>query len=450
MRLKMDISVIGLGKLGLPTAACFALKGNKVFGWDNNQGFLEELWKGNCPIQEPGLKELIEEAGENLIFARNIESAVARSDITLIIVPTPSLPEGGFDNSYVMSVLESMGSILRTKVENGIFHVVDVVSTVMPGSCQKEFIPFLEEATGGKCGDDLGLIYNPEFIALGSVIKDFMNPDFVLVGESDRKSGDMMAELYMSLFRPGPYRPNVKYPSIRRMSLINAEIAKLSLNYYVTMKISYANFLAVKVCTRFPGADVDVITDAIGCDSRIGHKYLKGGLGFGGPCFPRDVRAMSQIVHKEPYYSMFSQHEINGTVAAWIEQKVLDKEPRAQKVAILGMAYKPGTHVIEESQSVELARTFEEHGYEVHWYDRCVPSSAIPGPSFPDQDSLPLVIKDADVVILALPEKYRWQVIDDLVADDAMIIDCWRMAKDFDWKRARYYGLGVWIESRTG
>jgi len=137
----------------------------------------------------------------------------------------------------------------------------------MPGSCDSRFRPLLEKISGKAYGTDFGLVYNPEFIALGSVIKDFLNPDMVLFGASDKRSGGMVKELYFSTFESSP--------DIKVMSLVNAEITKLSLNWFVTMKISFANELA-SICERVPGADIDAITDALGSDTRIGSKYLKG------------------------------------------------------------------------------------------------------------------------------------------------------------------------------
>src|SRR6185437_6603583 len=152
-----------------------------------------------------------------------------------------------------------------------------------PGATGGPIRAALEDASGKRAGTDFGLCYSPEFIALGSVIRDFLNPDFYLVGEFDQRSGDALDEVNRKIC--------VRDPVVHRMSIENAEIAKIALNSYVTMKISFANTLA-DLCERIPGGDVDVVTDAIGSDARIGRKYLTGGLGFAGPCFPRDNVAL--------------------------------------------------------------------------------------------------------------------------------------------------------------
>ena len=200
----------------------------------------------------------------------------------LITVPTPSDANGRFSNAYVEAVLDRIAGGLKAKKT---FHVVALVSTVMPTTCEHVFVPILEKLTGKVCGRDFGFVYNPEFVALGSVIHDFLHPDMLLIGASDERSAQLCRELYSSVVENDPY--------YAVMNLTNAEITKLSLNCYVTMKISFANELAL-ICERIPGADVDVVTTAVGADTRVGRRYLKGGLGFGGPCFPRDNLAFQR------------------------------------------------------------------------------------------------------------------------------------------------------------
>ncbi|MHC4456535.1 MAG: nucleotide sugar dehydrogenase [Planctomycetota bacterium] len=224
----MNISVVGLGKLGLCTAAYFASKGHNVVGVEKNEHFINQLKEHRCPIKETGLQNLLDKSWDNLRLTTDIQSAVMQSEVTLIIVPTPSMPDGKFTNDYINEVLQQIGSALRLKND---FHVVDVVSTIMPGSSDNVFKPLLEKLSGKVCGKDFGLVYNPEFIALGSVIRDFSRPDMVLIGASDKHSSQLVEKLYLSSCKNKPH--------IASMSLINAEITKLSLNCFVTMKISY-------------------------------------------------------------------------------------------------------------------------------------------------------------------------------------------------------------------
>ncbi len=342
----MNISVIGLGKLGLCTAACFASAGHTVYGYDLNDHFRAELKSRRNPIDETGLTKLLESAWSNLQIVDTYDAAVQASNITLIIVPTPSLPDGRFTNEYLVKVLEGLSPALKAKEG---FHIVDVVSTVMPGSCDDLFKPLLEQATGKRCGIDFGLVYNPEFIALGSVIRNFLNPDMVLIGASDERSGAMVRDLYASTCKTRP--------TMAVMSLVNAEITKISLNCYVTMKISYANGLAA-ICEQVPGADVDVITAAIGADTRVGAKCLKGGLGFGGPCFPRDNIAFQAFAEEFGANAVLGKAvvNVNNSIPERLFQKIAVKCPAPAKVALLGLSYKAETHIIEESHSVMLAK----------------------------------------------------------------------------------------------
>ena len=271
------VNVVGLGKLGAPLAAVLASRGFTVIGLDVNKTFVDALNAGKMPIVEPQLNELIAENRERLSATMDADEAVQKSDASFVIVPTPSNKETGFfSNSYVLKAMETLGKALRKK--NG-YHLVVITSTVMPGSTDGEIRAALESASGRKVGPDLGLCYNPEFIALGSVVRDMLYPDSILVGQADQKAGDMLEKIYRQMC--------VKNPPVQRMNLVSAELTKISVNTYVTTKISYANMLA-DICDRLPDADVDVVTKAVGADSRVGVKYLRGATGYGGPCFPRD------------------------------------------------------------------------------------------------------------------------------------------------------------------
>src|SRR6266852_2960553 len=265
-----SVSVVGLGKLGAPMAACFAASGFTVHAVDVNPQKLEAISRGVPPVHEPGLAELLAESGGRLSATNDIEAAVSASDATFVVVATPSEPDGGFSLRYAIPSCESIARAIRTK---STYHLVVIPSTVMPGSMGGPIKSALEHASGKRCGVDFGLCYNPEFIALGTVIRDFYNPDFLLIGESDARAGDFLAE-----------------------------ITKLALNTYITTKISYANMLA-RLCEKLPDADVNVVTDALGLDSRIGPKYLKGGVSYGGPCFPRDNRAFAALAARSGAFS---------------------------------------------------------------------------------------------------------------------------------------------------
>jgi UDPglucose 6-dehydrogenase len=249
---------------------------------DVNQALVNALNQGRTPVFEPGLAEMIQANRLRLSATESYRDAVLATEATFIMVPTPSDVDGRFSMHVVLEAAENIGKALREKD----WHLVVLSSTVMPGSTAAALVPALEAHSGKRCGLDFGVCYKPEFIALGSVIHDMLNPDMILIGESDERSGKMLDNFYTDVCESSP--------RVNRMSYVNAELVKLSVNTFVTTKISYANMLA-EVCETLHGADVDTVTRAIGCDSRIGHKYLRGAMGYGGPCFPRDNVAFSAL-----------------------------------------------------------------------------------------------------------------------------------------------------------
>src|SRR5260370_11020738 len=279
----MKVSIIGLGKLGAPMAAVMAHKGDCGVGGGGRAGLVKGVGEGRPAVNEPRLAEVITANHEGLNATESYEDAILATDLTFIIVPTPSGPDGRFSMEFVLKAAEKIGAALRKK---GAWHLVVLSSTVMPGSVDLHLLPALEKHSGLKAGVDFGLCYNPEFIALGSVVRDMLNPDMILIGEAEARSGAILEELYTGVCESSP--------RIQRMNYVNAELTKLSVNTFVTTKISYANMLA-QICETLNGADADVVTSALGCDTRIGPKYLKGALGYGGPCFPRDKIAFSAL-----------------------------------------------------------------------------------------------------------------------------------------------------------
>ena len=248
-------------------AAAYADRGFSVIGVDTNEQAVLAVNRHVSPVPEAQVTELLQKNATRVRAVTDLREAVFWSDITFVIVPTPTDETGGFTPQYVLDVCEGIG---RAIAEKGAYHLVVVTSTVMPGHSVERIIPALETASGKTCGKDFGYCYNPEFIAIGTVVRDLLNPDFILIGESDKKAGDALNTFYTQA------TPGV---AVKRMNPTSAELSKLSLNVFVTMKISFANSLA-ELCERYPGADVDAVTEAIGTDSRIGKKYLRAGVGY--------------------------------------------------------------------------------------------------------------------------------------------------------------------------
>jgi len=436
----MSVSVVGLGKLGAPLAACLASKGFEVIGVDINDDYIAAINEGRAPVFEPGLDELIEASADRLSATKVHRDAVLRSDATFILVPTPSQVDGSFTKRFVIEATREIGAALRDK--DG-YHLVVVTSTVMPGTTQEEVIPLLEESSGKRCGVDFGVCYNPEFIALGSVIRDMLNPDAVLIGQSDDRAGDVLEAIYRRLCDNDP--------PVSRMNLVNAELTKLSVNTFVTTKITFANLVA-RLCERLPGGDVDVVTSALGLDSRIGRKYLTGAVGYGGPCFPRDNKALSWLIESlgMPATLARATDAANAEQIPLLTGVVLGALPENGVVGVLGLSYKPDTDVVECSQGVLLARELSGRGIDVIAFDPAALEGArklLQETSVRLAPNLEETVEKADVVVVVTPWSEFVSMPVQAFAREGrprVVIDCWRA---LDGEKiagvARYVPLGV-------
>jgi len=439
------ISVLGLGKLGAPLAACLAAKGLHVIGVDTDSRKVEMINQGHAPVFEPRLEEFIQASKGRLSAVGDIEKAVLASDVTFIVVATPSEPEGGFSLRYVQPACEAIGRALRSKEA---FHLVVLTSTVMPGTTGGPVRSILEKTSGKVAGRDFGLCYSPEFIALGSVIHDFLNPDFVLIGESDPRSGAMLEELYKKVCE--------NLPTAARMSSMNAEITKLSLNTYVTTKISFANMLA-RICERLPGADVDVVSAAIGLDRRVGRKYLKGAISYGGPCFPRDNIALAALARSvgAPADIAKATDQFNRSQIAWLASLAQHYAQPGETIGILGLAYKPDTDVIEQAAGTLLGKELASQGVSVVAYDPAANGNVALslGTKVGLTDSAQECIERSAVVVVVTP----WPEFSSLTPEQwgrhqtaRTVIDCWRILDPSRLgAQIRYIPLGVGLPSGT-
>ena len=423
MQKDLTYSVIGLGKLGASMAAAIASRGVHVIGVDISHRAVRQLNAGRGPVQETNLDETIAANKERLQATLNHQEAILNSVVSFVAVPTPSDERGAFSLQYVAWSFRKIGRALAERED---YHLVVLTSTVLPGSTRYGLLPILERESGKRCGPDFGLCYSPEFIALGSVIEDYLNPDFTLVGEFDERSGTLLEQCYARIM--------LNNPSCKRMSLENAELAKIALNTFVTTKITYANMLA-ELCERIPGGDVDVVTDAIGTDSRIGRKYLTGALGYGGPCFPRDNVALGFIARELGTKADLAEttHSANQALVAKMVKRFQGEIRRGTTVAVLGLAYKPHSHVMEESQGVYLAEALARAGVRVVAYD------PLAGDLAPTEmrdlvvvlDSLADCLAQAEVVLITTPDpEFKALSADDFKGKQTTVVDFWRILDD--------------------
>jgi len=403
-------------------AAAIASRGHDVIGVDVNHRAVDALNAGRAPVQETGLQALIEENRARLRATLSHAEAIHESELTFVIVPTPSDERGAFSLQYAAYAFREIGKALATK--RG-YHTIVLTSTVLPGAMRYGLIPVLEQHSGQRAGVDFGVCYSPEFIALGSVIRDFLNPDFLLIGEFDTRSGDHLGACYRDVI--GAATP------IKRMSIENAELAKIAVNSFVTTKITFANTLA-QICAAMPGGDVDVVADAVGMDSRIGRKYLTGGLGFGGPCFPRDNVAFGFVASSlgAPADLALTTDRLNRSIVERVLQQLRARVKRDVTVAILGLAYKPFSHVIEESQAIAMAKAFLEYGARVLAYDPVAREAAnleLGGRALL-MDNVCDCLCDADAVLITTPDpEFRKLTARDFRRNGTpvLVVDFWRI-----------------------
>lgn len=433
-----SISVVGLGKLGLCFAAILASKGHNVVGVDVNADVLRCVSSGKSPFFETSLDEMITKYKENLMVTDKHSWAIEKTDVTFILVATPSDAYGRFSNSQIESALISLSKELSKSSKK--YHQFIVSSTLMPGSINYRLVPIIEKYSGRSLGVGFGLSFVPDFVALGSVIHDYLNPDVIIIGESDKGSGSIAEEIMTGIVENNS--------PVVRMSIIEAEIAKVALNCYITTKISFANSLA-NLCEKIPGANVDNITSAIGFDKRISPYYLRGGSSFGGTCFPRDTRAYIALAKKLGVQC--DVIEAVDRVNSYQNQHVLDLvmnnlPDRFGTLAILGASFKQNTAVIQESVASYLISKLVDKNISISVYDPLAIDQvrAVYGNRVDYYDDIKLCIKNSDVVVVTNNDPgYKSLTINDFVAGST-VIDCWRIFLNLGIiERVNYMPLGI-------
>jgi UDPglucose 6-dehydrogenase len=408
-----NLVVVGCGKLGAPLVACLANAGHKVVGVDVSKELIKNLEAGIVTWNEPGLVELITKNKKNISFQENYDGAFKNTDATFIIVPTPSVASGEYSNRFVLEAVTEVGKGLsKSSVKD---HLVVIVSTVMPGSTQGEIKSALL-AAAGKSSMNLQICYSPEFIALGTVIKNMQYPDMILIGEEDSRAGDLLSEISLSIVK--------NEPIVMRLTLAEAEISKIAINSFVTTKISFSNQIS-EICESTPGTSAKKVLAAIGADSRIGRSYLSAGTGYGGPCFPRDNRAFRTYANTIGVDADLSiaTDAINLRQDQRIIRLVNSKLARGSRLLVVGLSYKPDTDVTEESPAVAFIGKAQQAGYLVDAVDEHVKSvkSSVPFEIFtPDS----LLDRNYSAAILFVPSK-GYADLPSAIQNEVVLIDLW-------------------------
>ena len=382
-------------------AALLADAGHTVVGVDPNPQTRDAMNNGRAPIDEPGLDRLIEriyrEDRDRLVATSDYAMAVDSTDIAMIVVPTPSLPTGGFNPKMVVDAVSDIGARLKES-ERPTPYLVVVCSTLSPGTMVAEVAPALEKASELTIGEGVLVSYQPEFIALGTVIADMSAPDMVLIGSQDARSAAATAAISASFRAP---------TAVHRMTFTEAEVSKLATNAFLSVKISFANMIGAAV--ERLGGDPHVVLEAVGADSRIGRSYLKKGGNPSGPCLPRDLLALEALGKKihapMPLAAAARKAAVQVVDDVW-DAAMAKFPPHAggnYRVAVLGVAYKPSSPVTDDSLGRSIIQRASLRGVQVSVYD---PHAELPS-SFPFQhrrcSTLDEAIRDAPVVIVACP-----------------------------------------------
>lgn len=361
----MKICVIGTGYVGLVVGTCFAESGNNVVCVDINEAKIEGLKNGIIPIYEPGLKELILKNAEEgrLSFTTDLASAVKNSLLQFIAVGTPPGEDGSADLNHVLGVAREIGRHMDS------FKIVVDKSTVPVGTADKVRAAIRQELDARKVDIEFDVVSNPEFLKEGAAIDDFTRPDRVVIGVDDVRTAEIMKELYAPFVR--------KSNRIIVMDVRSAEMTKYAANAMLAVKISFMNQMA-NLCELLE-ADVTAVREGIGSDSRIGYDFLFPGVGYGGSCFPKDVKALVRTAAESDYdfVMLKAVEEVNERQKQVLSRKILDyfgaegkTRPLAgRRIAVWGLSFKPRTDDMREAPSIVIINTLLEAGAQVCAHD---------------------------------------------------------------------------------
>jgi len=349
------LAVVGTGYVGLVAGTCLADCGNNVICVDVDEVKIAALRKGEIPIYEPGLKELVHRNQEEgrLVFSTDLPGAVEDSDIIFIAVGTPPAEDGSADLKHVLGVAAEIGQVVKSR------KLVVIKSTVPPGTALK-----VKETLRGAGGEECAVISNPEFMKEGAAVDDFARPDRVVIGGSEDWAINIMKDLYEPYVRTGN--------PILVMDNTSAEMTKYASNAMLAARISLMNEIA-NLCDR-TGADVNLVREGIGLDQRIGNHFLFPGVGYGGSCFPKDVQALARTGRDHGYAMSIldAVEEVNNRQKRVLFDKVAEyynNDLKGKKIGVWGLAFKPKTDDMREAPAVVLIKLLLEAGCSVSAYD---------------------------------------------------------------------------------
>ncbi len=407
----MNIGFIGLGKLGLPCAMAIESKGHNVIGYDIDKNVNKILLSGKLPYQEEGAPELLEKTNIKIVSPKEI---VSRSEIIFIAVQTPHekqyegitrLPSirKNFNYDYLKNAIKILSNEIKKQKQE---KIVIIISTVLPGTIRKEIIPLIN--------DYVKLCYNPFFIAMGTTIKDFLFPEFVLFGVYDKYAANKSEEFYKTLHN----RPFIK------MSIESAELTKVAYNTFITSKIVITNIL-MEICHKIPNADIDEVTNALklATDRIVSTRYMNGGMGDGGGCHPRDNIALSWLAKEldlsyDIYYSFMKARE---SQTEWLAELIAEEYFESKlPIVILGTAFKKNINLEIGSPVLLLENILKEKGINVITFD----------PFKENKFSLKEILKQPHLYFIGMNHDIFKENLE--FPEGSIVIDPWRIIKKRD------------------
>ncbi|XGI84234.1 UDP-glucose 6-dehydrogenase AglM [Halorutilales archaeon Cl-col2-1] len=355
----MKISIVGSGYVGTTVAACFADLGHDITNIDIDEDVVESINSGEAPIHEPQLDDLIAEHGGDRLTATTDYSAVNDTEVTFLALPTPSNDDGSIDLTYMKKGAESLGEALGHKDDS---HTVVVKSTVVPGTTEEVLTPIIEENSDKEEGEDFSVAMNPEFLREGTAVDDFLHPDKIVLGQN--QDNEELRRVFDPLVERNDDVPVVE------TGVREAEMIKYANNAFLASKVSLINELG-NICKEY-GVDAYEVADAIGLDHRISSEFLRSGVGWGGSCFPKDVKALIAAAEEKGYDPslLHSAVEVNDKQPKRLLQ-LLDRhiDPEDKRVAVLGLSFKPGTDDIRNSRAIPVIEGLKDRDAEVVAYD---------------------------------------------------------------------------------
>ncbi|WP_261794252.1 UDP-glucose dehydrogenase family protein [Bacillus smithii] len=400
----MNIAVIGAGYVGTTTSVAFANYGHKVYVIENDQEKLKKLKKSILPFYEEGMEELLKKliAGGNLLFFQNIEEVIDQVEILFITVGTPSLPNGEADLSYVEEAARQIGKLMNE------YKAIVIKSTVPIGTGDKIHKIIKAELKKRNKEISFDLISNPEFLREGKALQDALYPERIVIGCETEKAEKVMKDLYKEINSP------VVFTTIK-----DAEMIKYASNAFLATKISFINELA-RLCDKI-GANVIQVAKGMGLDSRIGPHFLQAGIGYGGSCFPKDIKALLALASakKTPLQILQAVSDVNQTQALWFMEKVEKAlgSLSGKRIAVLGLTFKPQTDDIREASSLKIIQyLIENHSY-ISAYDP----------------------QGTEHVKKIYPNVHYTQTPFEALkgADAVLIVTEWKEIVEIDWKKAK-------------